>query len=201
MILNSISPGKIRFMVADRKRALEITESICEKMTTFSSEQYNPKTTSSGNNFVIDSTITLSIACDGAINSIRQYPTDLEDFLDRITTAFQDEIDNLVQNKLLPYSRLMMLTSYGLKTLRKVIEHRFWYPLGVSKLNPGLWCKHWTLKRECRTCKFMTLFLLRTDPNIIFPPKDILKLIFNMLPQNHVEDLRNPPPLHSGFKL
>lgn len=192
---------KIKFIVPDKRRALQIIESLSEKTLILLNERYNPRGISSGNNFVADANITLDLACQNVIESMNIYPTDLETLLNEITCTFQKLINELVRDKLLPQSRLTMLTSSGSKTLRKAIKHLFWYPLGVSKFNPDLWCKHWTLKRECRTCKFMTLLLLKNIGGIAFPPKDILKTIFAMLPDKHTENLRNPPALHTCLIL
>lgn len=186
------TPAKLEFLVADERWALSVVELLCVTNTTILNETYNPRGISSGNNFVLDASITLDIACQIIVQQIVTFPTDLETLLQLIRDTFQSEITNLVTHKLLPNSRLTMLTSYGYKTLEASIKDAFRYPLSVSKLNPSLWCKHWNHKKSCRSCKFMTMFLLQKDPSISFPPKDVLKIIYNMLPPKNEEELRNP---------
>lgn len=200
-MLSPISTNEVKFIVRDKLHARSITNLIIVHVYETLNKRYAPEPKSTGRKFAEDVNHVTHRACESAIAEALNYPTNLQAFLQTIVTNFEAEITNIVKCRLLPYSRFTILELSGPKTLQECLEKLFWYPLGISRLNPKLWCKHWTLKRECRTCKIMTLFLLRRDPRIVFPPKDILKIIFNRLPKEHLLALTNPPPFETCLRL
>lgn len=118
-----------------------------------------------------------------------KYPLNLWKLLIAIKKQFSAKVWTKPTNN--PKKVNEALHARGNEILREAIIRATWYPIGIMCYNEKLWCKHGNTKYACRTCQMRALCLVkrhRTD--LGFPPKDVMKLIFNRLP---FVDLRDVP--------